>query len=143
MFQILVEALSRCFVILSTNTHMIHDFHDFGLRVAKRCHILFVTINIVFLPTRHFEQDTPDRAPVTMKLNTLNACPLASRSILRRRNVRYKLCAVFTAKCYVYNCFSFCNHRAKENISIIKHLYLSQLILDVYVNLFYLVRENI
>lgn len=96
MFQILVDALSsRCFVVPSTNMNGLHDFHDFGLPVAKRCHILFITINIVFLPTRHFEQDTPDRAPVTMKLNALNACPLASRSILRRRNVRYKLCAVF------------------------------------------------
>lgn len=110
MFQILVDAVSpRCFVVPSTNTYGIHDFHDSELRVVKRCHILFITIIIVLLPTRYFEQDTPDRAPVTMKLNALNACPLASRSILRRRNVRYKLCAVFIVKydINVYKMFFF------------------------------------
>lgn len=129
MFQILVDAVSsRCFVVSSTNTYEIHDFEDSELRVVNGCHILFITINIVLLPTRYFEQDTPDRVPVTMKLNALNACPLASRSILRRRNMRYKLCAVFIVKydVNVYKFFFFAHsYRANKNIFIIKHLHLS------------------
>lgn len=82
MFQTLVDGPQRCLVALSTSTqHAAHDVRVRDSPVTRHQAVshYFVAINITLLPTRHFKQDTPDRAPVTMKLKALNACPLTAQ----------------------------------------------------------------
>lgn len=83
MFQTLVDGRRGASSLRqrARTRHMIPGESDLDSELMGREAVshYFFAINIVPLPTRHFHQDTPDRAPVTMKLKALNACPLAAQ----------------------------------------------------------------